>query len=309
MEPMDDKAAMRSVIDEELKKLVKANQRVIAAQETAMNLSSLQNIPAIQEIQAAAAGFARLAFEVKQTIDMYMEPIASFFETMRAAQVRVGQWLVDHREQIDQMAQALPRIQKALESSGEIGHLGWTVTEDMGLPVILHLSECPDAEAANAYMLRYYEETDATLHGIEERLKRVECLNLFSTGLEQSFVSFRNEQYALVIPFLVSVLEHALRQLDAPRPFPSTDMPKTVRKRYKEIGDQGEIAFAMKSVVSFTEDHYAQYNAQFSGKVGIRRKGIMHGLQVPPNKRIEAIRLYHVIDTIVSLYEPVALLQ
>ena len=28
MESMDDKAAMRSVIDEELKKLVKANQRV-----------------------------------------------------------------------------------------------------------------------------------------------------------------------------------------------------------------------------------------------------------------------------------------
>lgn len=309
MESMDDKAAMRSVIDEELKKLVKANQRVIAAQETAMNLSVLQNIPAIQEIQAAAAGFARIAFEVKQTIDMYMEPIASFFETMRAAQVRVGQWLIDHREQIEQMAQALPRIQKALESSSEIGHFGWTVTEDMELPVILHLSECPDAEAANAYMLTYYEKVDATLQDIEERLKRVECLDPFSTGLEQSFTAFRNEQYALVIPFLVSVLEHVLRQLDAPRLFPSTDMMKTVRRRYKEIGDQGEIAFAMKSVVSFTEDHYEQYNAQLSVKVGIRRKGIMHGLQVPPNERIEVIRLYHVIDTIVSLYEPIALLQ
>lgn len=309
MESMDDQTTMRSVIDEELKKLVKANQRVIAAQETAMSLSALQNIPAIQEIQAAAAGFARMAFEVKQTIDLYKEPIVSFVETMRAAQVRVGQWLIDHRSQIEQMARALPRIHKALESSGEIGHLGWTVTEDMELPVILHLSECPDAEAANAYMLTYYEKTDAALEGVEERLKRVECLSPFSTGLEQSFVAFRNEQYALVVPFLVSVLEHALRQLDAPRPFPSTDMTKTIRKRYKEIGDQGEIAFAMKSVVSFTEDHYEQYNEQLSVKVGIRRKGIMHGLQVPPNERIEAIRLYHVIDTIVSLYEPIALLQ
>jgi hypothetical protein len=306
---MDDQTNMRSVIDEELKKLVKANQRVIAAQETAMSLSALQNIPAIQEIQAAAAGFARMAFEVKHSIDLYRAPIVSFVETMRAAQVRVGQWLIDHRSQIEQMARALPRIQKALESSGEIGHLGWTVTEDMELPVILHLSECPDAEAANAYMLTYYEKTDATLEGVEERLKRVECLSPFSTGLEQSFVAFRNEQYALVVPFLVSVLEHALRQLDAPRPFPSTDMTKTIRKRYKEIGDQGEIAFAMKSVVSFTEDHYEQYNEQLSVKVGIRRKGIMHGLQVPPNERIEAIQLYHVIDTIVSLYEPIALLQ
>jgi hypothetical protein len=86
-------------------------------------------------------------------------------------------------------------------------------------------------------------------------------------------------------------------------------MTKALRKRYKEIGNQGEIAFAMKSVVSFTEDHYEQYNEQLSVKVGIRRKGIMHGLRVPPNDRIEAIRLYHVIDTIVSLYEPIALLQ
>jgi hypothetical protein len=74
-----------------------------------------------------------------------------------------------------------------------------------------------------------------------------------------------------VIPFLVSLLEHALRQLDAPRPFPCTDMAKTIRKRSKEIGDSAEVAFAMKSVVSFTEDHYQQYNAQFSDKVGIRR--------------------------------------
>ncbi len=307
---MDDTAAKRSLIDEELKKLLQANQRVvIAAEASAINLSALQNLPALQEIQAAAAGFARMAFEVKQAIETYAEPIASFFDAMRTAQTRVGQWLIDHREQIDEMTQALPRIHKALESSGEIGHLGWTVTEDMGLPVILHLSECTDKEAANAYMLVYYEETDAMLEGVEERLKLIECLSSFSTGLKQSFVAFRNEQYALVIPFLVSLLEHALRQLDAPRPFPSTDMAKTIRKRYKEIGDSGEVAFAMKSVVSFTEDHYQQYSAQVSEKIGIRRKGIMHGLQVPPNDRVEAIRLYHVIDTVVSLYEPMALLQ
>jgi len=30
----------------------------------------------------------------------------------------------------------------------------------------------------------------------------------------------------------------------------------------------------------------------------------MHGLQVPSNDRIEAIRIYHVLDTVVSLYEP-----
>jgi hypothetical protein len=305
---MSDKTAIRSVIDEELKNLAEANQRVIAAQQTAMNLPALENISAIQEIQMAAAAFARIAYEARQALEMYMEPIASFFETMRAAQIRVGQWLIDHREQIDRMAQALPRIQKALESSGEIGHLGWTVTEEMALPVILHLSECADAAAANAYMLEYYEKTDANLEGIEERLKRVECLGPFATGLGQSFVAFPSEQYSLVIPFLVSVLEHALRQLDAPHPFPSTDMKKTIRKRFKEIDDHGTIAFAMKSVVSFTEDHYEQYNAQLDGKAGVRRKGIMHGLQVPPNNRIEAIRLYHVIDTIVSLYEPIALI-
>lgn len=49
-------------------------------------------------------------------------------------------------------------------------------------------------------------------------------------------------------------------------------------------------------------------NVQRCAKVGVWRKGIMQGLQVPPNERIEAIRLDHVIDTVVSLYEPIGLL-
>jgi hypothetical protein len=305
---VDDTSSQCSVIDEEIAKLQKANRRVIAAEETAMNLSP-QNGSAMQEIQAAAANFALIALQAQKTFEMYMKPIASFFETVRAVQVRVGQWMIDHHEQIELMAQALPRIRKALESSGEIGHLGWTVTEEMELPVILHLSQCADPEAANAYMLKYYDETDPTLSGIEERLKQIQCLSPFATGLAQSFVAFRNDQYALVIPFLVSVLEHALRQLDVPRSFPSKDMPKTIRKRSEQIGGGTKIAFAMKSVVSFTRDYFEHFNVQVDVKIGVRRNGIMHGLQVSPNDRIEAIRLYHVIDTIVSLYEPIALIQ
>jgi hypothetical protein len=49
---MDDTAAKRSLIDEELKKLLHANQRVMAAEASAINLSALQNLPALQESQA-----------------------------------------------------------------------------------------------------------------------------------------------------------------------------------------------------------------------------------------------------------------
>jgi hypothetical protein len=77
---VDDTVAQRSVIDEEIAKVQKATQRVIAAEETAMNLSP-RNISAIQEIQAAAANFALVALQAKKAFEMYVEPIASFFET------------------------------------------------------------------------------------------------------------------------------------------------------------------------------------------------------------------------------------
>jgi hypothetical protein len=140
------------------------------------------------------------------------------------------------------------------------------------------------------------------LVGVEERLKEIDPLKPFAVGLSQSFTAFRNGKYALVIPFLIMVLEHALRQLDSPRPFPSTDIAKTVKKSYKRLSKDERLAFAMKSLVSFTEDHYEQFDSRTESDGSVRRKGIMHGLQVPPNEKIQAIRLYHVLDTVIQIH-------
>lgn len=299
-----DKDAMHSAIDEEIRKFAEANKRwnhLTAAQQSSDSLAALQDMPLIREIQKAAISIGSVVLELRNAIQTYAEPIASFFEAMRVAQVQVGKWIVENHELFEQIAKAAPRLRKALESSGEIGHLGWTVTDEMELPVILHLSECLDSKDADVYMLKHYEREDPDLCGIEERLRGNHCLKPFALGLDQSFTAFRNGQFALVIPFLISVLEHALRQLDSPRPFPATDITKTVRRSYRRLGKDERLAFAMKSLVSFTEDHYDQYDLRTDGGGRVRRKGIMHGLQVPPNEKIQVIRLYHVIDTVVQI--------
>lgn len=301
-----DKNAIRFAVDEEIRKLVDANKcldQVFAAQKSAASLAALSATPLLCQMQEAAKGIGSVVLELKNAFQLsYAEPMASFMEEMRLAQMRFGQWVIDNQKYIEQFAKAAPRIRKALESSGEIGHLGWTVTEDMEFPLILHLSECCDEKAADAYMLKHYESTDADLVAIEERLNGVDSLKPFAVGLSQSFTAFRNGKYALVIPFLIMVLEHALRQLDSPRQFPSTDIAKTVKKSYKRLSKDERLAFAMKSLVSFTEDHYEQFDSHTDSDGRVRRKGIMHGLQVPPNEKIQAIRLYHVLDTVTQIY-------
>ena len=301
-----DKNVIRSAVGEEIRKLADANkqwEQVFAAQKSAASLAALQDIPAFSQMQEAAKNIGSVVLELRNAFQIaYAEPMASFMNEMRIAQVRFGQWVIDNQKQIEQFAKAAPRIRKALESSGEIGHLGWTVTEDMEFPLILHLSECSDEKAADAYMLKHYESTDADLLGIEERLNGVDLLKPFAVGLSQSFTAFRNGKYALVIPFLIMVLEHALRQLDSPRPFPSTDIAKTVKKTYKRLSKDERLAFAMESLVSFSEDHYDQFDSRTGSDGRVRRKGIMHGLQVPPNEKIQVIRLYHVLDTVVQIH-------
>lgn len=131
-------------------------------------------------------------------------------------------------------------------------------------------------------MLNYYESNDPRLTVMERKLAQVEFVSTFQTGLAQSFAAYRNEQYALVIPFLLLVLEHALRQFDPPRRHPRTDMKATVKNRYKISKDESML-FGMKSVLSFTENHYDQYNPGKDSEGRLFRHGVMHGLQAPPN--------------------------
>jgi len=298
-----DKDAMRSVVDEEIRKLIDANKhwdQVIVPQVSTASLTALQAMPRIRQMQEAAKGISDVVLELTNSDQICTGLITQHFEAMH-----VSQHLIEHFDKLtEQFVKAAPRIRKALESSSEIGHLGWTVTGEMEFPVMLHLSECSNAEAADAYMFKYYEREDPVLNGIQERLRGIDHLKSFSVGLDQSFTAFRNEQFALVIPFLILVLEHALRNLDSPRPFPSTDMTKTVKDSSKHLGKNERLAFAIKSLLTFTEDHYDKYDPRTDSKGRVRRKGIMHGLQVPPNEKIQAIRLYHVLDTVVQLYPP-----
>jgi hypothetical protein len=100
----------------------------------------------------------------------------------------------------------------------------------------------------------------------------------------------------------VSVLEEALRNLGEPQHYRSTDMVKTVGKRHAAAKKLHEDrAFGLLSLHAFTIEHYRQYLGTPEDQQRTRRKGIAHGLQVPPNERIEVIRMLHVIQTVTEI--------
>lgn len=273
---------------------------------------SLAEAQASAEIAFLQAGsLAPLAHELaapiadafRQAHELLIKPFGELYEKWVIAQGKAANWLEQHREAIEQLAALGPAIERVFENTGKIGQLGWAVGKDMPFPVVLYLSECRESSQADAYMLKWYEENDPELNDIEQRLLSVQELEPFYIVLKQAFAAFRSRQFALTIPLLISILEQALRHLgDSQHPF-STDISRTVKDKYKNAKARDEdSAFYLWSLHEFTIEHYKHYRNKSDGDGRIRRKGVMHGLQVPPNQKVEAIRLFHVISTVTEHY-------
>jgi hypothetical protein len=258
------------------------------------NVKSARSVGLLMaDVQARCAAFAA---EVERSQRRWADTFAE-------AQKSFANVASDNIELYRQLAAVGPRLKRALDKSGRIGQLGWTVVPSTQLPLLLRLSECQQVSEADALMLEWYENCDPELKNAERRLLLVEELQTFEIALTQAFCAFRAGHYALTIPLLVSVLEQALRCLDKEH-FRSTAVEKAVRKEYEKAKEsKARFLFAIWSLHEFVVEHYKQYQPNATGEEPIRRKGISHGMQPPPNSKIETIRLFHVISTVTELYE------
>jgi hypothetical protein len=230
--------------------------------------------------------------------------LASWGEKYRVIFEDFGKWADDSKSVLEGLAQIPLRFDRMFENAGQIGKHGWTVGENMELSVMFGLSECLDKAEADAFMLGWYETNDPDLNDLESRILSVEQLRPFHVALSQSFSVFRSGYYALAVPFLISVFEQSLRHLAEPRHYRSTDVARTVKNRYREQKQHDPTsAYVMLSLCEFTAQLYRQYQEDQDAQTDIFRHGIQHGFQVPPDQKIEVVRLFHVIATVTECYE------
>jgi hypothetical protein len=269
----------------------------VGAAGVAKMVTNLEAVHPIGLLVADIQGhFAAFAAELRRAEERW----ADTFAEAQKSFAKVGRTNIEF---CNHLAAVGPRIKRALDDSGRVGQLGWTVVPSTPIPLLLRLSECHQASEADALMLGWYENCDPELQNAEQRLLLIDELQGFKIALTQAFCAFRAGHYALTIPLLVSILEQALRCLDREHSR-STKVWKGVSKEYEKAKESKErFLFAIWSLQEFVVEHYKQYQPNATGEERIRRKGISHGMQPPPNSKIETIRLFHVITTVTELYK------
>jgi hypothetical protein len=204
----------------------------------------------------------------------------------------------------DVMAEASERFNEALKSVDDIAKLGWTFPSNLYFVDLLRLSKFTNPADADAYVLKWYEENDSRLEEMEARLLGNNRLASFRTVLSQCFAAFRREEYALIIPSLMPILEDVVKQLDPPHLRASTDLKKTLRKDgpiAKQAQQDILTAAIWLSLATFINDLYAP-RPLAGGPQTLSRHLIEHGRKEPPNEKIEVIRLFHPLETALSLH-------
>jgi hypothetical protein len=202
------------------------------------------------------------------------------------------------------LAEAGPRLRQTLERADHVGHLGWTVTMSMTPPDMVRLSVLQEPEA-DAYMLHWYEARDPDLSRCESRILQVKELEPFYIPISQCLKAYRSGEIAITIPCLIAVLERGIRNLGPAKHFFSTKVEKTVKDLYskaKEDDPDSIEVFVWVSLYAFIQWFYEGYGPKNVGEDRLFRNGIQHGTQAPPNEKIEALRLFHALDTVGELY-------
>lgn len=218
-------------------------------------------------------------------------------------------WIQNWNETQKQIAQHLlaidVEIQNSLDRAQDIGRLGWTVSLDMTIPDVANLAATEMEKNADAYMEAWYEYWDSDLRRIEKRLLNAGELASFNALITQCLASYRRKEYAITISSLVGILEREIRNLFPPEEFYDSKRISTfVNHWYLKLKAQKPKAidtYMWMSVSAFISWFYESYGFLNNDQARIFRHGIQHGTQSPPDKRIESLRLFHAVDTMVVL--------
>lgn len=197
-------------------------------------------------------------------------------------------------------------LEKSLERADHIGRLGWTFSMDMTLPDMANLSDMTCIKDADDYMNCWYDDNDPNLEKSEKCISEFHAFSSFSVALSQCFAAFRRKEYALTIPFLMTLVERAMLTLAIPKVVKkakkNTNIAKIVKQRHdrakQDFPNDNFMPSLLMSLNAFIFRLYEQSSKIDAADCRPFRHAVLHGNHAPPNNRIEVIRLVHAIQTI-----------
>jgi hypothetical protein len=263
-----------------------------------------------------------LAETLKALSDLWTTTIVPFIDAVRTAVNKLHERDEATVKAVDEFLDGLPcianaiviqavraesRINQTLAGAELLGRLGWTLTLKMTSRQMRALCELSTIDEVDLAMLTWYERHDADLSDLERRIFKGSHLDEFRIVLSQCFTAYRRGDYAVTIYCLVAVLERSIRILVPDKDFYSSKMKALVEElceRVKADSPTSLDLFVLLSVYSFVCWLYEQYGPHNSTSARMFRHGIQHGTQSPRNNKVDALRLVHALDTVMSLYQP-----
>lgn len=216
--------------------------------------------------------------------------------------------LVPLREELENLqraiAEAVPHIRKALEGAGRLGAAGWTISMDMTFPEVLLIESLESSQLA-AHFVDHYED-DPELNELEGRLCEISEFQEFRPLMVQCFSAYRRGHFAITISPLLSLFERAIRNFRPSDYLHRARVERFVKERYQSVKqDDPEAmeAYIWMSLEGFCRWLYQQYAPAEANVTRTFRHGIQHGTQAPSNERVEALRLFHALNTVIALYK------
>ncbi len=199
--------------------------------------------------------------------------------------------------------ESIPQLYETMRGAKNLGANGWT------FPMLLTPYEMSKilAHGESEYdecFLSFYSSMEVPLFkSINQRLAELneveDCRVLFA----QCEAAYHREDFAIAVGPMISLFERAIRTLSVPQQFHTLKIDKFAKAKSKAANhdDPKKIqTYAWISLAAFVDWLYCGYSPSKQTN-RLFRHGIQHGTQLPPNSRIDCLRLFHAFDTALSL--------
>lgn len=187
------------------------------------------------------------------------------------------------------------------DGAARLATFGWTVPMQMSLRQMLEILKETDADAIDKYFLTFYHQGygDPPLRNLQG-ISRSPLLSRWGALLEQCFENYGRGQHLICIPALLTVLEGAIAVPEGAMFVNSPQRRALFAAKVEEGGDlEGTV---WDSLRIFFDNLYQ--NSDFAGArpSNLNRHWILHGRDEPDWRRADALRLFHTLFTLSSIF-------
>jgi len=163
------------------------------------------------------------------------------------------------------------------------------------------IAETDDARSMDAFFLEFYTcDGGSEFAALKRDVLDVEEIANWRELLTQCFDAYEDQKFAITIPSLICAFEGVLRDVVPLQNRYSADIVKPCGKKRREqetIRKHFVDTYAWISIHSFVLELYKDYKSVLPNDRTFRH-GVLHGTQIPPNDRVESLRLFHAIHTL-----------